>query len=176
MVDTLKSLGLRKPRTPLRILPLLRFQSSLPCLSCLSTSLDLQLRYPFEEFMDHVRAMRTVRDWQETMRFGHLGTAQNSRANSARVLEYFSDSYPDQKEALYKAELFLSIYDYLGRNVDFFTRKQLVERLDNGSLSVDPALLRSVHYSFTLPARPEIIPPKKLLNLARAFQELETGD
>src|SRR5437868_1729469 len=82
------------------------------CLIRLSTSLDLQFRYPFEEFMDHVRAMKTVRDWEYTQRFGHLGTSQNSRANSARVVEYFSDSYPDQKEAVQKAELFLSIYDY----------------------------------------------------------------
>src|SRR5579864_7192205 len=78
-------------------------------LRCLSTSVDLRFRYPYEEFMDHVRAMKTVRDWEYTQRFGHVGTSQDSRANSARVVEYFSDSYSDSKEAVRKAELFLSI-------------------------------------------------------------------
>src|SRR5579872_2473885 len=58
------------------------------CLHCLNTSIDLRFSYPFEEFMDHVRAMKTVRDWEYTLRFGHVGAAQNSRANSARVVEY----------------------------------------------------------------------------------------
>ena len=123
--------------------------------------------------MDHVRAMRTVRDWEYTQRFGHLGTAQNSRANGARVVEYFSDSYPDQKEALRKAGLFLSIYDYIARNAAFFSRKGLVEELASSLLSVDPALLRAVHFVFTLSDKPENIHLKRVWNLARAFKELE---
>jgi len=123
--------------------------------------------------MDHVRAMRTVRDWEYTQRFGHLGTAQNSRANGARVVEYFSDSYSDQKEAVRKAELFLSIYDYIARNAAFFSRKGLVEELASSLLSVDPALLRAVHFVFTLSDKPEHVHLKRVWNLARAFKELE---
>jgi hypothetical protein len=123
--------------------------------------------------MDHVRAMRTVRDWEYTQRFGHLGTAQNSRANGARVVEYFSDSYSDQKEAVRKAELFLSIYDYIARNAAFFSRKDLVEELASSLLSVDPALLRAVHFVFTLSDKPENIQVKRVWHLARAFKELE---
>jgi hypothetical protein len=123
--------------------------------------------------MDHVKAMKTVRRWEDTVRFGHLGHAQTSRANSARVVEYFSDSYPNQKEAVYKAELFLSIYDYIGRNAAFYSRKGLLEELGEGLFSVDPALLRSVHFVFTLPGRCESIHPKRIFNLARAFMEFE---
>ena len=124
--------------------------------------------------MDHVRAMQTVRNWQYTQRFGHVGAAQDSRSNNARVLEYFSDSSADHREALHKAELFLSIYDYLGRNAAFFAKKGLLERLDRGLLSVEPALLRSVHFVFTnSTAAPNPIPPRKLVNLARSFQALE---
>ena len=126
--------------------------------------------------MDHVRAMQTVRKWEYTERFGHLGASQNNRANSARILEYFSVSYADPKEALHKAELFLSIYDFIARNALFFGRKSLVERLGNDVLSVDPALLRSVHFVFGLPSRPENFQVKKVYNLARAFKELETED
>jgi hypothetical protein len=123
--------------------------------------------------MDHVRAMKTVRDWEYTQRFGHLGASHNSHANSARVLEYFADSYHDQKEALQKAETFLSIYDFIGRNALYFERKDLLERLGNDQLSVDPALLRSAHFVFTLPAKPTTIHPRKMSNLARAFKEFE---
>jgi hypothetical protein len=139
----------------------------------LNTILEQQCSYPFEEFMDHVRAMRTVRDWEYTQRFGHLGTAQNSRANGARVVEYFTDSYPNQKEAVRKAELFLSIYDYIGRNASFFGRKGLVEELKTSFFSVDPALLRAVHFVFTVPEKPAPVHHKRVWNLAKAFKDLE---
>jgi hypothetical protein len=126
--------------------------------------------------MDHVKAMRTVREWEYTQRFGHLGTAQTSRANSARVVEYFSDSYRDGKEAIQKAELFLTIYDYVARNGAFFSKKGWLEVSDSGAFSVDPVLLRAVHFAFTLPERTEGIDPKRVLTLARAFKELATPE
>jgi len=123
--------------------------------------------------MDHVKAMKTVQEWQHTVRFGHLGQAQTSRANSARVMEYFSDSYADQKEALYKAELFLSIYDYVGRNAAFFSRKGFLENLGDSLFSVEPALLRAVHFAFSQPQRAPKINARDVLLLARAFKQLE---
>ena len=140
----------------------------------MKTSLAAQFRYPFEEFMDHVRAMRTVQEWEETVRFGYVGRHQTSRANNARVLEYFSDSYADQKEALLKAEVFLSISDYIGRNAAFFSKRRLLEDQGNGLLRAEPALLRSVHFAFTRPERIDEVSPKRISNLARAFRELET--
>jgi hypothetical protein len=138
----------------------------------LSASVELQFRYSYDEFMSHVRAMKTVRNWHDTQRFGHLGPSQDSHANAARVVEYFSDSYPDQKEALAKAELFLCIYDYLARNAVFFGRKGLLEQVELGLLEADPALLRAVHFAFSLGTAPERINPKKIMNLARCFQDL----
>ncbi len=139
----------------------------------MNTSLTPRFRYPYEEFIDHVKAMETVREWEYTQRFGHLGTAQTSRANSARVVEYFSDSYQDLKEALRKAELFLSIYDYVARNVTFFSKKGLLDVSETGSFSVDPALLRAVHFAFTMPDRPESFGAKRVFAIARAFKDLE---
>jgi hypothetical protein len=124
--------------------------------------------------MDHVKAMRTVREWEYTTRFGHLGTEQTSRANSARVVEYFSDCYADQKEAVHKAELFLSIYDYIGRNAEFFSKKDLLDATADGLFSVDPVLLRAVHFVFSLPGSPASN-PKRIFNLARAFKEIESA-
>ena len=117
--------------------------------------------------------MKTVREWEDTSRFGHLGKAQTSHANSARVLEYFSDSYPDRKEALYKAEVFLSINDYIGRHAVVFTRKDLVEESGGNVLSVDPALLRAVHYAFSVSPQAASLPPQRLLTLAQAFGRIE---
>ena len=130
--------------------------------------------YPYEEFADHVKAMRTVREWEDTLRFGHLGKAQTSRANNARVVEYFSDSYADSKEALQKADLFLCIYDYIGRHAALFSRKDLMEKVEGGLFAVEPALLRAVHYLFTVAARPERVEPKKVLLLVKAFKDIES--
>src|SRR6266705_2600733 len=110
----------------------------------LKTSLASRFHYSFEEFVDHIKAMRTVREWEYTSRFGHLGNEQTSRANSARVVEYFFDSYIDKKEAVHKAELFLSIYDYIGRHQELFSQRALMEKLDSGPLSVDSGLLRAI--------------------------------
>ncbi len=139
----------------------------------LKPSLASRFHYSFEEFVDHIKAMRTVREWEYTSRFGHLGSAQTSRANSARVVEYFSDSYQDPKEAVYKAELFLSIYDYIGRHAGLFSRKDLVEELEGSLFSVDSALLRAVHHVFTVAVQPARIDPKSVLALARAFKAIE---
>jgi hypothetical protein len=117
--------------------------------------------------------MKTVRDWEYTSRFGHLGKLQTSRAHNARVVEYFSDSYPDAREAVTKAEMFLSVYDYLGRHAVFFSRKDLMERLEGNLFAVEPALLRAVHYLFTVAARPAGVDPKRVFNLAKAFVAIE---
>jgi hypothetical protein len=140
----------------------------------LNAPLSLRLCYPYEEFADHMKAMRTVREWEYTSRFGHLGTEQTSRANSARVVEYFFDSYIDKKEAVHKAELFLSIYDYIGRNQELFSQKGLMEKLNSGPLSVETALLRAIHHVFTVIPRPGEAEPKKVLALAKAFQDIQT--
>jgi hypothetical protein len=136
------------------------------------TAIELRLRYPYEEFADHLRAMKTVREWEYTSRFGHLGRIQTSMANSARIVEYFSDSYPDQTEAVRKAEVFLSINDYIARHATIFSRKNLMEELEVNAFSADPALLRAVHYVFTAADRPASIFPKKVVSLAKAFQEI----
>jgi hypothetical protein len=133
----------------------------------------MNFRYPYEEFADHIKAMTMVQAWEETSRFGHVGTAQTSRANISRVVEYFSDSYEDAKEAVQKADMFLSIFDYLGRNEALFLRKDLMERAPGGLLLVEPALLRAVHYVFTVASRPGSVDPKKVLNLARALEAVE---
>jgi len=137
------------------------------------TILPLDFRYPYEEFSDHIKAMRTVRQWEYTSRFGTLGTAQTSRANSARVVEYFSDTYVEPREAVCKVELFLSIYDYLGRHAAMFVRKGLMENVEGSLFSVEPCLLRAVHHVFTTVPIPERVDPKKVLTLANAFQQFE---
>src|SRR4051812_39046216 len=129
--------------------------------------------YPYEEFSDHIKAMKTVQQWEHTSRFGAVGDAQSSRANNARVLEYFSDCYPDQNEAVHKAEHFLSIYDYIARNASFFGRKNLLER-ERAPFAVEPSLLRAVHHIFISCPQPASVPIKSVISLARAFERIST--
>ena len=140
------------------------------CFTGVKTSSARRFRYPYEDFAEQVQAMRMVCKWEYTTRFGHVGNVQTSRAHNARVVDYFSDSYEDQTEAVYKAELFLSMYDYIGRHAASFLRKDLMEGLDEHQFSVDPALLRAVHHVFNVAERPAAIDPKRVLALARAFR------
>ena len=139
----------------------------------LKTSSEPWVPYPYEEFAGHMKAMRTVRTWEHTSRFGHVGKEQSSRANNARVVEYFFDSYQDKREAVHKAEVLLSIYDYIGRHVDLFTKKGFVEILEGGPFSVESALLRAVHHVFTVVERPSCVDPKQVIALATAFEIFE---
>ncbi len=139
----------------------------------MKTTQTVQFRYPYEEFGEHIKAMKTVREWEDTIRFGHLGNDQTTRANSARVIEYFSDCYEDGKEALYKAGSFLSIYDYIGQHESIFAKKSLLEKVHERQFSVDPALLRAVHYVFTTLLEPAKVDPKQVLALAKVFRQLE---
>lgn len=116
--------------------------------------------------------MKTVQEWEYTSRFGPVGKARASWANNARVVDYFSDCYPDSKEALYKAEAFLSIHDYLGRNASLFARKRLLEEVNEGVFSVEAALLRALHYVFTVSPRKNAFTAKQVTNLALALREI----
>ena len=140
-------------------------------LSALQVSPTPAFFYPYEEFSDHIKAMKVVQQWQYTSRFGAVGDAQTSRANNARVLEYFSDCYIDQNEAVHKAELFLSISDYVARNASLFSRKRLLEN-QASSFSVEPCLLRAVHHVFTACPDPASVPTKKVIQLAKAFENI----
>jgi hypothetical protein len=142
----------------------------------MKTSVAQPFRYSYEEFAEHIKAMPTVTRWEHTVRFGDVGVVQTSSAHSARVLDYFFDCYPEEKEAVHKAELFLSIYDYIGRHADMFLRKKLLEKSGTAQFTVESSLLRAVHYAFTglsAQANPE---PKKVLLLARAIRALESVD
>jgi hypothetical protein len=116
--------------------------------------------------------MKTVRQWEYTSRFGPVGNGQTSQANNARVVDYFSDCYEEPKEALYKAEVFLSIYDYLGRHAAMFARKKLLEEVNDRVFSVETGLLRALHFAFTSALRPASVDPKKIASLARSFADI----
>ena len=135
-----------------------------------STSL---YHYHYEEFKEHLKAMRTVREWEYTSRFGEVGRAQTSWANNARVVEYFSDIYSDSKEAIQKADLFLRMHDYIARHAAALGNTRMIEQSNPDDLAVDPALLRAVHHLFTSSSRPSSIEPAKVLVLAKAYEQVE---
>jgi hypothetical protein len=139
----------------------------------MSTAIASRYGYPYEEFVDHMRAMKTVRQWEFTWRFGYLGPSRDNQAEVARTLEYFFDSYADQTEALFKAERFLSICDYTALHVSFFAGRNLVETEADGSVTAEPALLRAIHYIFTALASPRGTDPRKVVDLARSLKALE---
>lgn len=133
----------------------------------------LRFPYPYDEFAGHVKAMKTVREWEYTSRFGFLGKDQTHKANASRAIEYFSDCYDDLKEAYYKVDVFLSVYDYIGRHESLYLKYDLLEKGADGTVLVEAGLLRAVHHAFTALSDGEDANPKKVLALATAFRELE---
>jgi len=117
--------------------------------------------------------MRLVCEWEHTARFGQVGKAQSTGAHVARGMEYFSDAYEDSAEALYKAERFLAICDYLARNQEVFSREGMIEKEGDGAYAVDPGLVRSAHRRFTAGARGASAEPDKVLFPAKAFKALD---
>jgi hypothetical protein len=129
-----------------------------------------QFRYTFCEFLDHLKAMHMVRQWEYTTRFGDVGTSQTKEAHDARLLEYFADCYKDKSEAFYKARLYRSICDYIGRNAGLFSKHDFVARENSGSFSVEPALLRAVHYAFSSGVGHPHMEPKQMAIAAAALK------
>src|SRR5262245_58711504 len=141
----------------------------------MSTAKASRYWYPYEEFADNMRAMRTVRQWEYTWKFGYLGHSHDNKAEIARTLEYFSDSYLDRAEALCKAELFLTICDYVALHASFFSSQGMIDTEVEGELCAESALLRAIHHVFTALAGARGTDPNKVLNLARALKALEEG-
>jgi hypothetical protein len=139
----------------------------------MSTATASIYAYPYEEFADNMRAMRTVRQWEYTSRFGYVGPSHDTESEIARTLEYFSDCYPDPAEAFRKAEQFLSICDYVALHLSFFSNKGMTDTEEGGSVCAEPALLRAIHYVFTALGGTRGTEPKKVLNLARTLKALE---
>jgi hypothetical protein len=139
-----------------------------------SPSTGLRFSYSYEELVDHLSAMRTVCEWEETRRFGHVGTGQSTVSHVARVLDYFSDSYENLDEAVFKAERFLAICDYLARNRELFSREAMIETEGQGDFAIDTALLRWVHNFFTSGARAASAGAEKVVFPAKAFKTLQT--
>jgi hypothetical protein len=135
-----------------------------------------RFRYPYEEFADHLKAMPIVGQWEYTSRFGHLGPIQTNRAKSARVLDYFSDSYPDWREAVHKAEIFLRVSDFVARHADLLSSKGLLERKAGDVYWVEYCLLRALHHLFSAAASPKGIELQEVLRLTESFQRIEAGD
>lgn len=133
--------------------------------------------YSFEEFESHLDAMKQVYKWEDSVMFGDLKKRDPNSAHSARVIEYFSDTYPDTKEMGYKSMSFMNIHDYVGQHRKLFESKDLLEEgTDEGWVRVDRMLWRAVHFIFTnqkLSKQPDEISPRRVARLALAFKNIE---
>jgi hypothetical protein len=138
----------------------------------------LTFPYPYEEFAQHLDAMKQVQKWEDTALFGNLADRNPSSANSARIIEYFNDTYSDAKEAVHKSNCFMQIHDYIGKHLQFFKRKGLLWPGENGMNTIDRNLFRAVHFIFTeqkIPIKPDDINPRRVLILALAFKRIADG-
>jgi hypothetical protein len=132
----------------------------------------LKFPYPYEEFAQHLDAMKQVQKWEDTVLFGNLADRNPSSANSARIIEYFNDTYSDAKEVIQKSNCFMQIHGYIGKHLHFFKRKGLLWPGEKGMTTIDRNLFRAVHFIFTeqkISIKPDEVDAKKVFILAKAF-------
>ena len=135
----------------------------------------LAFPYPFEEFSQHIDAMKLVQKWEDTTLFGNLTDRDANSANSARIIDYFNDTYSDKKEVAHKSMCFMQIHDYIGKHLQHFKKEELLSPGENGMVSIDHNLFRAVHFIFTeqsIPIKPEEINPRNVSNLALGFRHI----
>jgi len=138
----------------------------------------IDFSYSFEEFSSNLKAMEQVQNWEYTTIFGHLGNRDPASANMARVIEYFSDTYLNRKEAGQKEFCFSEIHEYIFEHKDFFFRRGLMTKKQDGFVSINSSLFRAVHYLFTSKAiqfTPRNVSARQIAKLAKDFERLDLG-
>ena len=137
-----------------------------------------QIEYTFQEFRDHVKAMRHVLDYEVIFSGGpllHIGSDKSFDLNILRVFDYMNQIYTDKDEINFKTIRFLLILTYIAEHLGEFDTGNFAVK---GSLQalLGEHLLKAVHHIFTsnelgkLGHGPE---PKYVLELAASF---ESGD
>lgn len=135
--------------------------------------------YSYEEFCDHLAAMKQVTQW-EYLHFTdpptEVGTSQTESARTGRILEYFSDTYKNPLEAIDKSRLFTSVFEYIAGHKRYFAWRGLLKIQKGRTVGMNSALLRAVHFALMAAGMDSKIKRRKIANLAKAFLAIESKE
>jgi hypothetical protein len=113
----------------------------------------MQVAYGFEEFLSHLRAMGTVKDYTEVRgsystdtHVLYVGTDRNDVADSMRVIDYFVQQ--DGGLSNRKASAFMGVAAWLVRHADSFITAGEARRAEDGNLELSTAALRASFEEF----------------------------
>lgn len=142
--------------------------------------------YTVDEFLDHMRALNIVREYQHvTRRLDggaeeiEIGNDRSFEANFLRVRDYFSQIYADQEEGRNKSVVFMLILTHIAKYRDSYDSENFAvfsDKDDQPSM-VSLALFRAAHFHFTK-SHYRDIPSEDLLvdmikNTAREYEKEE---
>ncbi len=141
--------------------------------------------YPFEQFLNHFRAMITVRQYREVLTDYdnlrdplYIGEAREWEAQLLRILDYMAQDVPDRPERLRKTITFLTIVHYIADNRDKFKEAGLaLPGEGERPASIAKSVLQAVHSFFSAPEPPETweVDAQNVIDLARRFEGGEAG-
>jgi hypothetical protein len=141
--------------------------------------------YTVDEFLDHFRALPIVRKYEHISR--PLGSAEQVEVrddqcfeiNALRIMDYFSQIYPQEEEAREKSVLFILMLSHLAKHRESYDSERFAVFTDTDEASmISVSLLRAIHHHFTsrpwrqLPPEEEIVAAIKdtARNLSKADQ------
>lgn len=138
-------------------------------------------RYPYDEFLDHFRAMQHVlkyetvhTDYSDLGRAVEVGDDHSLEMNMGRILDYFAQlQYPEEKR-MYQGPRLAMILTYLVEHFPYFDQERLVViGADDSPSLVKGPLLQALHEHFAKPGLPNETTPEAMVARAR---ELEKQD
>jgi len=141
-------------------------------------------RYPFEDFLDHFRAMKHVLKYERVHTdYGNLddavdvGDDHSVEMNMGRILDYFAQlGYAEDVKA-YQAPRLAQILLYLVEHLEFFSQEGLAETGPPGGPSeVQLCLLRALHEHFAKPGLPHDTTPQAIAERARRIEGEDEPD
>ncbi len=140
-----------------------------------------RFNYPVEEFLEHVAAMRTIRQY-ETVRRDYqapavalqVGTSHDFLATLLRVQDYFAQVIADRDRRLAITMRFSLTMTYVAQFFPDFERAGLAHGADNEGQAVSESVLRAAHQIITAQDQPAGDPTAEaIIALARKLEERE---
>jgi len=141
------------------------------------TLLSCDYPYSFEEFQSQSEAISQVSSPQFfDLSAPPSGPLNPKIDNTARIGKYFSEHYPDGREANQKTVMFIAIHGYASLHYWRLRLHGLVKRIgDERKLFVSQGVLRAVHFAMTKLGADAGFGTGKIVKLAKAFNALYPG-
>ena len=133
--------------------------------------------YPFDEFLEHMRALSYFRIEDVPAGPGHapekvrIDSENDIEPMLLRTLDYLSELVADVGERRFKAGRFVLMMGYIGKHLETFKSARLVARgSQGGPAHISYPLLKAVHRKLAEQELPQTLDATVVIDLARELK------